>query len=169
MNRLLALLAVFLLITAGQLFAKAETSKIVIEGADLKPSLEITDPKVLKEFLVWAGAGTAVNGTPSSEANAFIINWAQGPVVERPPGLQRYQVSFYAKLPAERRIYVVFYEYDPATGRGYVYLPAKADKWYALNVSTILRGVERKWFRAWKAWDEVAGPLVAGAKTAASR
>ena len=48
-------------------------------------------------------------------------------------------------------------------------LPARGDKWYALNVSTILRGVEGKWFHAWKAWDKVAGPLVASPKVAASR
>ena len=124
MNRLFAVFAASLLLMApSQLFAKAETSKITIEGADLKAPIEITDQKVLRDFSVWAGPGTAVNGTPSSEANAFVINWAQGPVAERPQGLQRYQVSFYAKLPAERRIYVVFYEFDPATGRGYVCCP----------------------------------------------
>jgi len=152
----------------SQLFAKAETSKITIEGADLKAPIEITDQKVLRDFSVWAGPGTAVNGTPSSEANAFVINWAQGPVAERPQGLQRYQVSFYAKLPAERRIYVVFYECDPAVAHGYVYLPGKGDKWYRLNVGTILRGVEGKWFHAWSTWDNIAKLLIASAKLTAA-
>jgi hypothetical protein len=169
MNRSSAALVVFVLLISGQLFAKGKTTKIVIEGPGLKTDVEITDPNVLKDFMVWAGPGTAVNEIPSSEANAFIINWARGPVVERPQGLQRYQVSFYAKLPEERMIHVVFWEYDPATRHGYVYLPGKGEQWYALNVSTILRGVEGKWFHAWKEWDKVAGPLIETPKLAPSR
>jgi len=58
----------------------------------------------------------------------------------------------------------VFYEYDPATERGYVYLPGRKDEWYQLNVSTIFHGVEGKWFRAWSVWDNVARPLIADDK-----
>lgn len=170
MNRLsVVFLSSLLLIIPNQLFAKAETSKIVIEGANLTTAVEITDPNVLKDFMVWAGPGTAVNEIPSNEANAFIINWARGPVAARPHGLQRYQVSFYAKLPGERVIHVVFWEYDPATRHGYVYLPGKGEQWYTLNVSTIIRGVEGKWFRASKAWDKVAAPLVADSKVSVAR
>ncbi len=53
----------------------------------------------------------------------------------------------------------MFYEYDPATEQGYVYLPGRKDEWYQLNVSTIFHGVEGKWFRAWSVWDNVARPL----------
>jgi hypothetical protein len=77
-------------------------------------------------------------------------------------------VSFYAKLPNERLIYVVFWEYDPTNGQGYVYLPAKADDWYRLNVGTIFHGVEGRWFLAWDTWDNVARPLVSRAKAVSS-
>lgn len=152
------LLASLLLIVPGQLSAKADTSKIIIESSDLGTPVEITDSKLLKDFFVWG---------------ELIVNPAKGAVSKRPPGLRRYQVSFYAKVPVqqyvgdhrrprqERRLYVVFYEYDPATAQGYVYLPARGEQWYTLNVSTILRRVEGKWFHASKAWDKVAGPLVA--------
>ena len=74
----------------------------------------------------------------------------------------------YAEMPNERLVYVVFYEYDPATEHGYIYLPGRTDDWYGLNVSTILHGVEGKWFRAWSVWDSVARPLIAGARVTAS-
>lgn len=150
------LIAFFLLAIPAQLFAKGVTLKIIIRGGDLKAPIEITDSKVLANFIVWAGPGTSPN-----ETEAFIIDWSDGPGAERPKGLPRYEISFYAKHPEERLVYVVFYEYDPATLRGYVYLPGKTDQWYRLNVSTILRGVEGNWFRAWSAWDDVARPLLA--------
>ena len=85
-------------------------------------------------------------------------------MADHPGGLHRYQVSFYAKMPDERLIYVVFYEfdpqYDPATEHGYVYLPGRTDEWYQLNVNTIFHGVEGKWFPAWSVWEGIARPLI---------
>jgi len=131
-------------------------AKITIKGADLKTPLEITDPKTLANFNVWTGPGTSWSGTsPRNWVDTFIIDWSQGGR-QRPKGLQRYEVAFYAKLPNERLIYVVFYEYDPATQHGYVYLPGRTDEWYRLNVSTIIHGVEGRWFRASSDWDSVA-------------
>lgn len=94
------------------------------------------------------------------------MNWSQ-PTVDPPKGLPRYEVSFYAKMQNERLVYVVFYEYDPATEQGYVYLPGRMDESYWLNMGTISRGVEGKWFRAWRAWDGIARPLIAGTKAEA--
>ena len=42
--------------------------------------------------------------------------------------------------------------------------PGRTEQWYRLDVSTILRGVEGKWFRASKLWEGVARPLIAGAE-----
>jgi len=61
----------------------------------------------------------------------------------------------------------VFYEYDPATDHGYVYIPGETEEWYRLNVRTIFHGVEGKWFPAWNVWERVARPLIAGAKAEA--
>jgi hypothetical protein len=108
MSRISALLAALLLIAVPtQLFAKADTFKIIIKGADLNAPIEITDPQILKNFRVWTGRGTS-----SNESRSFIIDWSQGPVTERAKDLRRYEVSFYAKRPEERLIYVVFYGYD---------------------------------------------------------
>jgi len=103
-----------------------------------------------------------------SKAPGFIIDWSKRAVAEHPKGLQPYEVSFYSKLPNERLSYVVFYEYDPATQHGYIYLPGRTDECYRLNVNSIFRGVEGNWFRAWRVWDDVARPLIAGAKLTAS-
>jgi len=152
-------LAVCLLVAIPSLvFAKANTSKIIIKGSDRK-SIEITDAKLLGNFRVWAGPGTS-----SDDAKSLIVDWSRGRVAEAPQGLQRYEVDFYAKLPDERLIYVVFCQYDPSTAQGYVYIPGKADEGYWLDVGTILHGVEGNWFHAWSAWDEIAGPLVTTVK-----
>jgi hypothetical protein len=163
MNRTFAaLLSFFLTISIpAPLFAKADTIKITISGTGLRTPIEITDPKILTNFRVWTGPGTS-----SNEAKGFIVDWSQGPVAERPKTVRRYQVSFYAKLPNERLIYVVFYEYDPSTEPGYIYLPGKSEEFFGLNVSTISHGVEGNWFRAWSVWENVARPLIAKAMIA---
>lgn len=165
MKRTLAVVFVLLLLMIpARVFAKADISKITIQGGDLKTPIVIIDPKTLPHFNVWTGPGTggSINVSPK-EADRFVIDWSHG-VTERPQGLPRYQVSFYAKWPAERVIYVVFYQYDPAAERGYIYLPGKADEWYRLNVSTIFRGVEGHWFRSTIEWDNFARPLMLDAK-----
>lgn len=166
--KLAVLLAFLSLVIPARLFAKADISKITIEGADLKTPIEITDFRDFKGvgYSPWAGPGTFVNGKAQTEG--FIIDdWSQ-PVTERAKGLQRYKVSLYAKFPDEKLVYVVLYEYDPATGRGYIYLPGRGDEWYGLNMGTIARGVEGRWYRSRTAWDSVARPLIAGAKVTSS-
>jgi hypothetical protein len=117
MTRMSVVLLTFLLVThPAELFAKTETCKITINGVDLKGPIEITDPNILANFNVWSGAGTSStsSGVTTQGNRGFIIDWPRGAVTERPKGLTRYQVSFHAKLPDERLVYVVFYEYDPA-------------------------------------------------------
>jgi hypothetical protein len=162
MNRRVAVGFVFLLLVIpARVFAKGDISKITIQGPDLNTPIAITDPKTLPHFTVWNGPG--ISGPGLNKAHRFIIDWAQ-PIAERPQELERYQVSFYAEWPTERLIYVVFYEYNPATERGYIYLPGRTDEWYRLNVSTIFRGVEGRWFRASSEWDSFARPLILDAK-----
>jgi hypothetical protein len=168
-KRPLSVLYVLLVLTIpAELFAKSETSKIIIKSAVLSAPIEITDPKTLANFVVWTGPGTSCSGEGCAEpgTESFIVNWSQ-PMAEPPKGLQRYEVSFYTKMPDERLVYVVFYEYDSATEHGYIYLPGRADESYRLNMGTIARGVEGKWFRSWGVWEGVARPLIAGAKAEA--
>jgi hypothetical protein len=101
------------------------------------------------------------------ELTGLVIEWSQG-ATECPKGVQGYEVSFYVKLANERLGYVVLYEYDPATERGYIYLPGRGDEWYRLNIGTIFHGVEGHWYHASTGWDTVARPLITGAKVTAS-
>lgn len=145
---LLVFVTISLIAATRDAFAKGQTSKITISGADLKAPIEITDPSVLLKFNVWSGVGTSStsSGVTRQGDTGFIIDCPLGFVTRRPKALTRYQVSFYAKFPQERLVYVVFYEYDPATDEGYVFLPGKGDEWYRTNVGSILRGVEGQFF-----------------------
>jgi hypothetical protein len=155
------------LLLASTLVAKAPLSKIKIEGADLAVPIEITDANVLADFNVWSGPGTgwAANGVThwDSSSESFIVSWSRK-VTERLKKSRHYQVSFYARFPEERLIYVVSYEFDPATATGYVHLPGKNEHWYNLNVRTIFHGVEGNWFCARSAWDDLAMPLITQAR-----
>jgi hypothetical protein len=131
--------------------AKGKTVKITIKGADLKTPIEISDTKILENFQVWTGPGAGTAERPS-----LIIDWPQGPVTKPPEALHRYQVSFHI----EQIVYVVYYAFSPGAEEGYVYLPGESDEWAGLNVRSIWRGVEGKWFRAWSAWERVARPII---------
>jgi hypothetical protein len=136
------------------LMAKGHTVKIMIEGAGISAPIEITDSKILGNFFVWTGPGTS-----SNEKEGFIIQWSKG-AAEPPPGLPRYQVSFYTDESVERLSYVVFYSYDPSTKVGYVYLPGPGEKWSQLNMGSIYRGIEGHWLQARPLWDTIAEPLI---------
>jgi hypothetical protein len=136
------------------LLAKGKTVKITINGANLKTPIEVSDPKILENFQVWTGPGTSTAERPS-----FIIDWSQGPVRKPPESLRRYQVSFHTDQN-EQIVYVVYYVFSPGAEQGYVYLPGASDEWAGLNVRSIWRGVEGKWFRAWSTWERIARPLI---------
>jgi hypothetical protein len=141
-------------VTPTPLLAKGHTDKIIIEGAGIPAPVEITDSKILANFNVWTGPGTS-----SNEKEGFIIQWSQG-AAEPPPGLPRYQVSFYTDESGDRLSYVVFYSYDPSAKLGYVYLPGPGEKWSQLNMGSIYHGVEGHWFHAWQKWDATVVPSI---------
>ncbi len=150
---------------AAPLWAKGTTTRIVLTASSLPVPLEITDPKLLDDFVVWAGPGVEVNG--EEQLQGFIIDWRTGVIAERPPRLPRYEVSFYVKYPnrplasqPEQLAYVVSYEPDLGAGLGYVYLPGRGDERYTLNTRTIFRGREGNWFRATDAWHQAAAKLI---------
>lgn len=154
-------LIVLSLIVPSRLLAKGATSKIVIEGADLTKPIEITDRKTLVNFNVWTGPGTfsTQSGFDANRASC-IVDWSKGTVTDLPQGLRRYQVSFYSDELGEGPFYVVYYAIAPGSEHGYVLLPGKSDRWWGLNVGSILRGCEGEWFHAWRTWDGAARPLI---------
>jgi hypothetical protein len=145
----------------SRLLAKGTTTKVVIEGPGLSKPVEITDQKILANFNVWAGPGTfSTQPGFNAPAPSFIIDWSQGPIPEVSAALEKYQVSFYSKELGERPIYVVYYAFARSSEPGFVYLPGKSEEWWRLNVTSIIRGVEGKWFHAWSTWENIARPLI---------
>lgn len=150
--------------------AREQIVKITIRGAGLTAPIEITDFGNLRDVdvNVWAGPGVRINGREQTEG--FIIDWPRGAAVDRPSGLQHYEVEFYAKLDKVRLVYAVFYDFNPSSDEGYIYLPGRNDKWFNLNCGTICHGggFEGNWFGATKAWDNAGRSLIARAKTTRS-
>jgi len=166
------LLAVF--IASSPVWAKGDMVVIEVKGGTLTSPLKITDPKI-QEFNVWAGPG--VNNTTLENASGFIVDWHAGVVAHPPAGVQHYEISFYVgcRTPndfvclAEKPslAYVVFYDYDPSSTRGFVYLPGKGEPWYVMNVRSIYHGegVEGHWFQAADSWESFVRPIIAKALT----
>ena len=145
------------------LLAKSETAKITITSPALHSTVEITDPQV-RAFSVWSGPGVRVDGVEQMEG--FIINWRQGVVKELPSGLRHVEVAFYGDA-SDQPVYTVFYDYNPVSGEGYVYLPGKNDEGYTRNTAAVLHGTEWEghWFRATAAWETFVRPLIARARS----
>jgi hypothetical protein len=151
------------LLLAGPLSAKGATTRITIRDTTLSTSIDIIDPSILESFNIWTGPGTYVGGREGTEG--FIVDWSSGIIAARPPGLRQYEVLFYVSpvhAADEQPAYVVLYEHDPSSGRGFVYLPGKSDERYKLNTRSILRGhgFEGSWFRATTAWQHVVAKLI---------
>jgi hypothetical protein len=161
----------FCLALSAALAAKGETTRITVSGGTLTNPVELRDAAIVKTFQVWSGPGTqqcfggrenCVEGT-----DGFIVDWSSGEVTARRSGLPHYEVAFYvtdSRVPdrpaTERLAYVVDYEYDATTSQGYVYLPAKGDRWWQLNVSSIFRNKEGHWYRATRAWQDAVTPAL---------
>jgi hypothetical protein len=155
---------VVVLAVPALLSAKGVTTKIVIKGSSLASPVEISDPAVLENFVVWAGPGTRMSGVEGRAG--FIVDWASGPVREAPSEVQRFEVAFYVKYAnrpfasqQDQLAYVVFYEFGD-TPSGFVYLPGRGDDWYVLNTRSIYRGREGRWFRANSEWQHTVRPLI---------
>ncbi|HUS08503.1 MAG TPA: hypothetical protein VMZ52_19515 [Bryobacteraceae bacterium] len=141
--------------------AKGPTLKITIKGADLPSPAETTANEILENFKVWTGAGVEVNGIPQDKG--FVADWVKGPVAEPPASLRRYQVSFDVMHQGPSS-YVIFYAYDSATGKGYIYLPGKGEEFYKSNTFLILRGVDGHWLAATHTWTGAANSLIERAR-----
>jgi hypothetical protein len=164
MKRAFLVSSMLAVLLSTPLVAKGVTKRITVRDLATGTTIEFTD---VQRFNVWAGLGTSssFNGGPPMEGGeGFIVDWSTGAVDQRPQGLRRYEVRFYvlrARATTESLAYVVGYEYDPASQRGFVYLPGRADDHYHLNVGSVHRGVEGQWFNASRAWQQTVGPAIA--------
>jgi hypothetical protein len=172
-TRPVAVFGLLFLLASVPLLAKGQLVLIELRGANLSAPVRITDAKI-ENFSPWAGPGTATNGVENTEG--FIVDWQAGVVRPHGAGLQHYEVSFHVscdtaaidprcltKAPFTMRmrlVYVVFYDYDPSSPRGFVYLPGKGSSFYYLNMGSIARGCEGNWFLARDSWEDFIRPVM---------
>jgi cytochrome c biogenesis protein CcmG, thiol:disulfide interchange protein DsbE len=134
--------------------AKAPTSKLVIEGGGLTKPLEVAEPRILQNSMIW------------SYGNDSFLDYSLVAAKKPPHGLRAYEVSLYAKLDGIeiKKMYVVRYCPNPL-GQGYIYLPGDKDDWGAGNKDSIIRaGRDGKWNYASSAWEQLVKPLIATAE-----
>lgn len=148
----IALLVLLLTLSAIQpALAKGPAAKITVTGPGLSGPVEITETEILEDFSPWSTA---------------FVDKQRGPLTEPPETRPVYEVTFYIpEADGEPRLaYVVQYALDPLGEQGYIYLPGRGEKWYTLNVSTILLdGLDGKWHHASASWDAAIIPLLRGA------
>ena len=179
-SRCAAVFGLLALLTAsGPLWAKGDMVLIEVKGETLSAPIRITDPKI-EDFTPWAGPG--VNGARVPDAEGFIADWHAGIVTPPAPRPQHYEVSFFAGCRTDRPhalgsvtippndpsclaekprlVYIVFYDYDPSSRRGFIYLPGKGEPSYYLDVGTIARGIEGNWFSATGSWEDFMRPII---------
>ncbi len=171
-SRIPALTLAFLMGITAATGAKGPTTQITIEGSDLpQPMVIIKDPAVLEDFQVWRGPGVLHGRGPIfqgggfawEETEGFIVNWTSGVVAQRPSGLPRYRVSFYAD--SQGPVYQVYYELDSAAHRGFVYIPETGDGTNLVHDAiTRGHGYDGHWLLASDAWQKAVVPLIVAAR-----
>lgn len=129
------------LMLATPALAKGPTVKLTITGPGIAQPIELTHKDAIAPG-VWSGN--------------FMDQ--QGRMTEAPASdLPRYTVQFHVKLPRTeevRMMYVVYYVWDVESDRALVQIPGVSDTWYRLNVSTISRCCQGRWFHASTPWAE---------------
>jgi hypothetical protein len=143
---------VALSLLSASLSAKGTTNRIVVTGPGLATPLSLTDAAVV-EANPWRG-----NFMDSDRG------YARAPAATRPI----YTLAFYVDLPgaapssAPALKYVVYYVPGSGSTPGLIHLPGRDDRWYRLNIATIMRnGDEGNWFYASPRWDHALAALLA--------
>src|SRR5688572_4075877 len=161
MKRCLATIATIAGLAASTTsWSKGDIAKITIERVGGgTAAIEITQHEILDRFAIWSGPGVGgwnmATTVPKPDDAAFIVDWTEG-VLTGAPDTPTYKVAMYVEgrvPPCDR--YEVLYRVDEA-GTGYVYVPRSGGGIGRCNTRLIFRDVEGNWFRASKAWDEVA-------------
>jgi hypothetical protein len=159
MTRSLSCLALVLVLASTSLIAKGPTTRIRIRDlAGVQPTITIVDPSVLSKFNVWDGPGT-YSGPPGQQMEGktgFIIDWQAGPMIAPESTLPKYEVQFFVRIHGqgdEKLAYVVQYQRD-VSGDAFVYLPGRGEDFFTVNVRSIHRRLEGRWFRASNEWQQ---------------
>jgi hypothetical protein len=132
-------IATLLLACASTIEAKGPTVRLTVSGAGLTRQIEITDPALLGMSNVYEGAflGAPVDPAPDVRTPSYTVSFE----VARPRG------------GGVRTMYAVRVARDAHSGALWLYLPARGEAGYRLNVGTILRdGQDGYWHEPNAAW-----------------
>jgi hypothetical protein len=165
--RIAIVLCISLLTIPLLAWSKGQTIKIVIDGDNLPAPIEIVDPEIVGQFSVWNGPGVGMRDPleepdlsayvePEDSTGRF-IDWPKGIANERPPHLQRLEVTFFVGVPREpdnSRKFVFAYEIDWDNDDGFIFLPMWKN-------DLIWHGVELNWLHAHQRWNETIMPIIA--------
>ena len=150
------------------LWAKEDTILITVKGESLAAPIDITSPGTLDKYSFFNGPGVSTSG--GGYAPGTIINWTSGAVAGPSARREHYEISVY--WPPRTRpqagcytdkpclVYVAFYDYDPVSRQGFVYLPGKGEPWHDLDINLLYHGVEGHWFRATDSWTAFVRTLI---------
>ncbi len=118
-----ALTAALAIALAGVAHGKANTARISISGPGIESEIASSDPELIM-------------------ANAWAGNFAEASQVASAPdaSLPRHLVKFYIDTGESgmRLVYAVHFVWDPTARRARVQLPGPGDRWYRLNIGTII-------------------------------
>jgi hypothetical protein len=163
---------------AGDCLAKSRTERIEVSRD--KVAVATIDGSPAERITIWSGPGTRMtlaDGTSHmTVTEQDFADW-KGGAVDAPRDRPVYSIKFFCKAcePARRdtwRCYGVRYAPGRDGERGYIQIPRPGDEEYELNVRTIYRGVEGRWYRATESWDALMrahlAPERAAPRTAAA-
>jgi hypothetical protein len=151
--RIIVVVGTSLVLFTSVAFPKVALSKLFISGGKLPQPVEVTNPQLLQASNPWFGS--------------FIPAWTEisERVAEPPQTAPRYEIAFYARFSpkeAPHIIYVGYYAFDPASRRGFIYLPGRSEQWYRTNVSSIIRPHEDgQWNLANPSWCDQVNLIIA--------
>jgi hypothetical protein len=163
----IAVLAAMLVIPAlAMQTAEAKGAITRIEISERKqPLLTLSGEDSAGQFTIWSGPGTLA-GPPEgpremTTSERDFADWRAGPV-DAPRAARTFEVRFYcaanarseAAAPA-RPCYGVRYAIDEDGAAGYIQIPPADDATFAMNLQSLVRGVEGRWFRASQRWESV--------------
>jgi hypothetical protein len=169
----IVMLAAMLVIPAiAMQTAEAKGAITLIEIAEHKQVLvTLSGANAAGQFTIWSGPGTSAGppGGPRemTTSERDFADWRAGPV-EAPRHVRSFEVRFYcaavawnAAIPAApRSCYGVRYAIDEDTAEGHIQIPPADDPTFPLKEQALVRGVEGRWFRASRRWEEaVRAPL----------
>src|SRR5688572_1861939 len=158
--------ALLLLLCTSLCAAKSQVTRIEVfrDGA---PLLTIESPAA-SELTIWGGPGTGgfrVGMPGTSTSSRDIADWHGGAVQAPDAGAPVYKVVMFCEAcePARKdawRCYGVRFSPGVRGAPGLIQIPEAGDPEFPLNLQTIYRGVEGRWFRASAKWEAVVATRI---------